>query len=120
MGDNYLIYDDSCPVCRASIKRVQQLDKLGIVRLVRLSQLSEINDVKLPALSELKEQIHFITADGMAHKGAEAIGHLAGLFPQSRLLGRILSLPGVKQIARPLYRLIARHRLKLSNVFGFK
>ena len=111
-----LIYDDSCPVCLAGIEKVRQYDRHGLVELIPLSRASTRNDLKLPPQTELSREIHLISSDGKIYKGSDALAHLARLLPKPRLLGRMLLLPGIRQLARPLYRLIAKHRLKISGL----
>jgi predicted DCC family thiol-disulfide oxidoreductase YuxK len=47
--------------------------------------------------------------------GSEAVGRLAALYPRSRLLGRFISLPGMRVLARWVYGFVARHRKRLGG-----
>ena len=98
------------------IEQIRKLDRLGLVRFVPLSDVSEKSGPRIPSREKLKEQMHLITPEGKVYRGAEAAGVLATLFPSSRLLGSLILLPGVRLVARYVYRLIARHRLKISHL----
>jgi len=70
----------------------------------------------VPVRQGLLEQVHLITPEGKVYRGAEAVGVLAGLFPESRYFGRIILLPGIRDLARVVYRFVARHRFRLSRL----
>ncbi len=110
----HLIYDDRCPVCLGAVDRVRKLDRMGLVELMPVSQIPQMRGV--PNRRGLLEQVHLITPEGKIYRGADAVGILAGLFPESRYLGRFILLPGIRRIARVVYRFVARHRLKLSRL----
>ena len=116
MNQFHVIYDDNCPLCLAAIGQVRQLDRLGLVNLVPLSGITDRPGSSIPARQKLLEQMHLITPEGKVYRGADAVGVLARLLPQSRYFGSFLLLPGVRHLARGIYRLIARHRLRLSHL----
>jgi predicted DCC family thiol-disulfide oxidoreductase YuxK len=113
-----LIYDDSCPVCVAAVSKAVRLDSMGLVSLEPLSGARTAGYPDLPSPAKLAKEIHLIAPDGAVYRGAEAVGRLASLFPRSKLLGRIILLPLVRPLARLVYGLVARHRLRLSKALG--
>jgi len=120
MKDYYLIYDDSCPICRVGTDQLRKLDRLGLVKMVPLSRAREISESARLDPNRLKTEIHLVLPDGRIFRGAEALATVAALFPRSRLLGWLIMIPPFKQLARLVYRIIARHRLKISAVVGLK
>ncbi|UCE24731.1 MAG: DUF393 domain-containing protein [Candidatus Zixiibacteriota bacterium] len=116
MGQYHVIYDDNCPLCLAAIGQVRQLDRLGLVNLVALSDVTGRAASALPAHRKLLEQMHLVTPEGRVYRGADAVGVLARVLPKSRYIGNFILLPGVRQLARIIYRLIARHRLSVSRL----
>jgi predicted DCC family thiol-disulfide oxidoreductase YuxK len=118
MDSFILIYDDKCPICRGSADRVAKLDRLGVVTLLGLSEADRRlpADIGLPERERLHEEIHLITPDGQIITGAAALGVVARLFPRSRWLGKVIMLPGIRWIAKWVYRLVARQRRRLSRV----
>ncbi len=115
MVDYYLIFDDTCPLCKRAAAGVRKLDTLGVVDLIPLSCAAMPGGRLLPSPELLANKVHLISRDGVIFAGADAVGQLAGLFPRSRMLGQFILLPGVRHVARRVYGAIARHRLKLSE-----
>ena len=113
----YLIYDDTCDICSTAAHRVSKLDKKGEVELVPITEVARLTGIDLPTEDELKEEIHLITPTGRIITGADAVGYLARVLPQTRIWGRLISLPGIKPLARFVYRVIARNRHRLSRLF---
>jgi predicted DCC family thiol-disulfide oxidoreductase YuxK len=114
MPEYYLIYDDRCQLCLGAVKRVQRMDSMGIVHLVPLSHPKVPKRLKLPPKEVLEEEIHLISSEGVTLKGSAALAKLARLLPRTRAIGRMLELPGFKQAARPMYRLVARGRRRMK------
>jgi predicted DCC family thiol-disulfide oxidoreductase YuxK len=114
MTEYYLIYDDNCPLCLGAVKRVTKMDRLGIVHLVPLSHPKLPKRLKLPSREEMEQEIHLIDTDGKLSKGSAALAKLAELFPKTRVIGKMLELPGFKHAARPMYRLVARGRKRIK------
>jgi len=114
MSPYHLIYDDRCPVCVEAVGRVQKLDRLGLVELMPVSQIPQ--GPQAPDRRRLLDEVHLITPEGKVFRGADAVGILAGLFPQSRYFGRLILMPGIRSVARIVYGIVARHRLKQSRL----
>lgn len=113
MPEYYLIYDDRCQFCLGAVKRVKRMDALGIIHLVPLSHPKLPKRLKLPPQEDMEQEIHLLDAEGKITKGSAALAKLARLFPKTRAIGKMLELPGFKQAARPMYRLVARSRKRL-------
>ena len=116
MSQYHLIYDDTCPVCLASIDKIGKLDRLGLVNLVPLTSIPDRPRCGMPAGEKLREEIHLITPERKVYRGAEAVAILASLFPSSRYLGALIMAPGIRVIARHIYRLLARHRFSIARI----
>ncbi|UCD63693.1 MAG: DUF393 domain-containing protein [Candidatus Zixiibacteriota bacterium] len=111
-----MIYDDQCSLCLGAVGKVRQLDRLGLVELVPLSRAAD-SFGHCPSTEErLRKQLHLVTSEGKIYRGAEAVGVLAALFPESKLLGHVILLPFIRPLARWAYRIVARHRLKISRL----
>ncbi|MDZ4722442.1 MAG: DUF393 domain-containing protein [candidate division Zixibacteria bacterium] len=118
MSTNYLIYDDACPACLIGINKLKKLDTFGLISLIPLSNPRIPLGIPLPSSDKLREAICLITSDNTTYFGADALSRVALLLPKSRFVGRLLLLPGIKHLARPIYRIVAKHRLKLSKLLG--
>ncbi len=111
-----LIYDDSCPLCRAFAERCRQLDQNGTIESVPLSAAFKIEDIVLPETRTLTRRLHLILPDQSIVSGIDAVAAVASLFPSSRPIGRLLAVPGLHLLARFAYVLIARYRQLLSRL----
>lgn len=116
MSQYHLIYDDNCPLCRGSIEKVRKFDKLGLVNCLPLSAIPDRSGCGLLGREKLLEEIHLVTPEKKVYRGADAVGILASLFPNSRYLGALILAPGIRVLARHVYRVVARHRLSLSKL----
>ncbi len=112
----YLIYDDDCAICIAGMKKLKKLDTNNVVRLVPLSKPKLPKGFVVPPVKKLRDELHLIDPTGGVHKGAEAVFYLARILPRTRKYSKILSLPIVGLLARPVYRLVSRNRFRLSSM----
>lgn len=110
-----MIYDDSCPICLRAIKSLRKLDRAGLIIFRPLSQPELPLGLMLPSKEELQKEMYLFGPDGRALKGADAVIQILSIFPQSRILGWLISLPVFKQFARLCYSIIAQNRMKISN-----
>jgi len=115
MSHWYLIYDDSCPICLGALENLKKLDRAGLIIPTPLSRPELPAEFVLPAKEELIKQMYLYSPDNEVFKGADAVMQILSIFPQSRLLGWLISLPILKQLSRICYGIIARHRMKISN-----
>jgi predicted DCC family thiol-disulfide oxidoreductase YuxK len=112
----YLIYDDECEICIAGMKKLKKLDVNNRIRLVPLSHPRLPNEFDLPPVEQLRDEIHLIDPTGAVHKGTDAVFYLARILPRTRKYSRLLSMPIVGVLARPVYRFVSRNRMKLSSM----
>ena len=110
-----MIYDDSCAICLRAIKSLKKLDRAGLIIFRPLSQPKLPAEFILPAKDELLKEMYLFGPDDKVFKGADAISQILSIFPQSRILGWLISLPILKQIARLCYSIIAQNRMKISK-----
>ena len=110
MAEYFLIYDDTCSICRKSIETVKKFDKRGLIALVELSRPKLPDNLPLPSHEAISKQLHLYSREGELWVGADAVAHLALMFGPSKALRCILKLPGIRPLARRLYRLVARNR----------
>jgi predicted DCC family thiol-disulfide oxidoreductase YuxK len=93
------------------VAKIKQLDKIGLVHPIPITDPNL--PVSLPPRAELEKELHVIMPDATIYKGANAVARLASLFPQTRWIGLIISLPLIRSIARAAYRIVARYRMKI-------
>jgi predicted DCC family thiol-disulfide oxidoreductase YuxK len=116
MDQYHLIYDDKCPLCTACIERLRQRDRIELVKYVPLSSLRDDPRLRPSAIERLKQEVHLITPQRQVYRGAEAVGVLARVLPGSRFIGAFILFPGIRYLARHIYRMVARHRLTISKL----
>ncbi|MBD3257208.1 DUF393 domain-containing protein [candidate division GN15 bacterium] len=116
MSTYYLIYDDTCNVCRTSIDHIRKLDRMGLVAVRPLSEPRLPEHLELPPKEDLEQQMHLISDSGEVWRGSDAVSKLATLFPRTKTWGILLKLPVIRHLARPVYRLIAANRQSLGKL----
>lgn len=100
-------YNTKCPVCNTGIDRQRN-------RLVRAAQagLIEFRDINLEpdalshfgaGLEDVRRRLHAVDAAGRLHVGADCAIAVWLATPGDGWLGRLLSLPVIRQIARFSY-----------------
>ena len=114
----YLIYDDYCNICNLGVEKVKKLDKAKLIKLVPLSNPQVPPEFTLPSKEEMQKQMYLISPGGVTFKGAEALARLLTIFPESKLLGKIISFPLINPIARLIYAVVAKNRMKLSKLIS--
>jgi len=107
-----LVYDGDCGFCTKSARLA--------ARLPSRCEIVAWQHADLDALGVTQERAEYellwVTPDGRAHGGADAVAMLlrdsGALFA---LLGAVLRLPGVRSLAHRLYRVIADNRYRLPG-----
>lgn len=108
-----LIYDGMCRLCTAATDLARRLDQYNLVEMI---PAHEVDLASLPApvsRDDLLREIHLLSPAGELFRGADAVAVLSGLLPRTRLVGAFLRLPLIRNLARPLYRAIARRRTSI-------
>jgi predicted DCC family thiol-disulfide oxidoreductase YuxK len=105
-----VLYDGACPRCRASISVVTAADPDRLIEPVDLTAV----DVRTihPSLrpEECMKAMHVVRADGSVASGFDAVLALAWLLPPFWPFAAVGSLPGVKQLGRRVYQIVADSR----------
>lgn len=113
-----VLYDGQCEICQASISWLKILDRRFVTLAIPIDAhaLSEL-DPRLRVEDCLRE-LHVLDPGGRLYTGWDAVARLARLFPLTWILGAAGSIPPCKQLARLVYRFIARNRHSLSKCRG--
>lgn len=108
-----LVYDGDCGFCTRSA---------GLARRI-LPASCEVSTWQATDLGRFgatperaQREVLWVSADGSVVGGAGAVAAAlrAAGFPWA-VLGLLLQLPPVSRLARPVYRLVARHRMRLPG-----
>ena len=104
-----LIYDGQCGLCRQAVAVLSGWDRTGRVALVRFQDEARVRAFHIP-LPALAAAMHLVLPDGRVFAGADAVPELLRLLPGKRWLAAGFALPGVRPVARRVYRWIAQRR----------
>jgi predicted DCC family thiol-disulfide oxidoreductase YuxK len=109
-----VLYDHSCPMCRTEMQRLKQRDSRDRLRLVDASAA----DFDAAAWGfdrrALMQALHVRTADGRWLKAMDAIRHVYRQVGLGWLLAPT-GWPLLRGLADRLYRLLARHRYRITR-----
>ena len=115
--DVEVFYDGNCPICMFEIDMLQRLDKN---RRILFTNISSKNFH--PALAGLDEvavmqRVHGRLADGTIIEGIEVFQQLYTAVGLGWLVA-FSRIPGISYLLTIGYRLLAKHRVKLSGLFA--
>jgi len=104
-----LIYDGECGFCRQAVERLRRWDREHRLRYVPFQDESAVArfGIALPALAAA---MHLVLPDGRVYAGADAVPELGKLLPGKRWWVWGFAVPGVRPVARRVYRRIAERR----------
>jgi predicted DCC family thiol-disulfide oxidoreductase YuxK len=111
-GRPVLVFDGDCSFCTSSAHAARRW--LGLEH-VEPWQFLDLDALGLTE-TDCQEAVQWVTVDGSIVSAEQAViaalRHAGGAW---RALGRVLDLPGTRQLAAVTYRLIARHRHRLPG-----
>lgn len=110
-----VIYDGTCRFCIASSKRLEQLARPGA--LERVPSDDPALAQRFPGITReaADRAMQVITPDGRVYSGAAAVVAALNTRPAWRAVTWLYFVPGLKQLADALYRLVARYRYRLMG-----
>lgn len=108
-----LVYDGDCAFCRRCVRFIERRVKRH-PRLVAW-QATDLDALGLTA-DQCREAVQWVGPDGRHEAAHRAVARtLVGAGSGWALLGRVLLLPGVVQLAGVVYRWVARNRHRLPG-----
>ena len=110
-----LIYDDECPMCRASALWLMRL-ALSRGALEVLPCRSGVRVARFPQITEAAclAAMQLVLPEGRVLTGADAVPELLRRIRGLGWLASVFALPGMRPLARRVYGWIARHRMRIS------
>jgi predicted DCC family thiol-disulfide oxidoreductase YuxK len=113
-ADAVLIYDGECNICIRSVEWIRRQDPGGAIELLAFQDPRlPIRFPELP-IQRCREAMQLLTPDGKRREGAEAVEELLRILPGFRWLAWGFRVPGVRRLARAVYRYVARRRRVLG------
>jgi len=115
MAELTVLFDGACNLCRASARRVRQLDRRGRIELLDLHQPSAAERFPQVDREEAMKWMQAVDRRGRIFSGADAWARIGLLLPGWNLLAWMLLVPGVRWIAGKAYAWIARNRYRWNR-----
>jgi predicted DCC family thiol-disulfide oxidoreductase YuxK len=108
-----IVYDGDCGFCTSSIRWAQaRISRLPATQPFQFADLEKLGITR----QACEQAVQFVDADGSVHTGDRAVARaLMVSGAHWRVLGQLMSAPGVRTVSAMAYRLIARHRHRLPG-----
>ncbi|MDJ0769726.1 MAG: DUF393 domain-containing protein [Ilumatobacter sp.] len=111
-GRPLLVFDGDCGFCTTSARLGQRWLRLDHVEPWQFLDLAELGLSEEACTTAVQWVDDAGTVSSAEHAVIAAFRHAGGVWA---VLGRIMDLPGVRQLAGVVYRLVARYRHKLPG-----
>jgi predicted DCC family thiol-disulfide oxidoreductase YuxK len=110
-----LLYDGACRICTGQIATVAAYNDADLIEILDLRS-PEVRE-RFPQITPeaAQRELHLVAPDGSLYRGAEAVRETLLRLPSLRGLGEVMRLPGVIELARPIYAFIAANRYLLGG-----
>jgi len=111
-----VIFDSDCGICLWLCRLLKRLDPFQ-----RLTFIGNDEAERLPAGLDPKlveTSVAVVDAQGRIFLEERAARRAVRALPFGLLLVGVLYVPGIQQLGRALYRLVARNRIRISSFFG--
>ncbi len=102
-----IYYDGLCNLCAGLADKVDASQKESTFELKDIHKAGTLGDM---AMDEAMHDVHVVDETGKMYKGADAILRIFAEYPHLKWLAKIGSLPGFRQLAMLIYRLVEKTR----------
>jgi predicted DCC family thiol-disulfide oxidoreductase YuxK len=107
----WVLYDARCGFCSwAAVRHARLLKRLGY-GLKPLQEMEDYSAIPIDA-----QEMMILTPDKQLFSGVNAYLHILSGLPHTGILVRVLRWPPVYRFARRVYRWVADHRSRISEV----
>lgn len=116
-----IFFDGACSVCAKAMELYRQQDHAGRLLFIDISAPGFDPTPYGITLAAFRHEMHALDRAGHVYRGVEAFRAIWQAFPTSTgygLLGTLITLPGVRQLARLGYWSFARLRRFLPTNHG--
>ncbi len=113
-GQDTILYDGHCRLCRGAAGHLRRLVPAGKVSLASFREPAVLARFPGVSLERCEAAMQYVRADGTVYEGAAAVVQAL----RHRWLGKlalVYYLPGIRQLADALYRLVARYRFRIAG-----
>lgn len=109
-----VIYDGDCGFCEATVNLIKKLDWVKKFKFVPFQNKSVFKEYKQLTEEMCKKEIFLIKPNGNYYGGYDAFRIVCVFLPLTFIISWIFFLPGITQIGRAVYKVIARNRHKIK------
>ena len=113
-----VLFDGGCGACRAAARWIEERDRLGRFELLPFQDPAVRRRFPDLRTAALEHELHVVGPDGAVRTGADAVPWVFDNLPGWSWVARILGLPGIRAVARPVYALFARYRPRVRASDG--
>jgi glyoxylase-like metal-dependent hydrolase (beta-lactamase superfamily II)/predicted DCC family thiol-disulfide oxidoreductase YuxK len=113
-----VFYDGQCEICQAGVSWLRVLDKAHKCDCVPITPEALHECHPELDLDACLQELHVVGPGGNLWVGWDAVARLARLSRSTWIVGAVGSIPPFRQLARILYRFVARNRYSLSKCRG--
>jgi predicted DCC family thiol-disulfide oxidoreductase YuxK len=108
-----VLIDGECPMCRRLARRLARIDWLHRLSFEDGSN-AVVRERFAPGLDEVAAlaAMHVVAPDGSRRSGFDGFLRLAQVVPLLWLPAAVGALPGIRQIGRFIYRIVAANRTR--------
>ncbi|QYR23404.1 DUF393 domain-containing protein [Paenibacillus sp. sptzw28] len=110
----YILYDGTCNLCIATVRRIKELHSSADLRFVSIQSLEEnketIPGIEAIPLEQLLAKLHVVERSGALYAGADGIVRILRTSAGFKWLAPLYRIPGMRGSADALYRYIAARR----------
>lgn len=112
-----VIFDGDCGFCLSAVKAVKNLDWLDKFEFVPFQNNEVLKKYNKLTKEMCEKEMFFIHPSGNYYGGYDAFKHMSVYVPVTFLISWFFFLPGVVQIGRSVYKIIAenRHKIKIGD-----
>lgn len=113
-GQDTILYDGHCRICRGAAGQLQKLVPSGKVSLASFREPAVLARFPGLSLERCERAMQYIRADGTVYEGAAAIVQAL----RHRWYGKfalVYYVPGIRQLTNLLYGVVARYRFRIAG-----
>jgi predicted DCC family thiol-disulfide oxidoreductase YuxK len=110
-----IVYDGQCRFCLGQIERIRRRDRGGVFEF--LPRQSPELEQRFPQLAgdDFNTGLRLVDQGGKVHVGADGVYEIARRVPLWRSAAWLYRVPGLRQIFRGMYGLMAKNRYRLAG-----
>ncbi len=118
LKDTYnVIFDGDCGFCQSSVNFIKRLDWLNKFQFIPFQDKKQFQNYKQLTEEMCKKEMFLVKPKGNHYGGYDAFRIIFVFIPVTFVVSWIFFLPGITQIGRAVYKLIAknRHKIKING-----